>query len=235
MSSPRISVVMPLYNNAKFIEESVESVLQQTYKNFELIIIDDCSKDGSIKRIEKYQDPRIKIIRNNKNIGVAKSLNKGLGIAKGEYIARCDSDDVNLPQRLNKQLKFLSKHKDCIVVGSNALLINERGRKVGVTNQPQTDPDIRKNILIRNPIIHPSTMYRRDLISKIGSYRAFFNGVEDYDLWFRVINRGKIYNMGEILIKRRIHKNVITRKNHLKIEVMAIVLRLLNINKFLRV
>ncbi|MDD4353774.1 MAG: glycosyltransferase family A protein, partial [Candidatus Nanoarchaeia archaeon] len=133
MKNHRISVIMSAYNTERYIAEAIESILNQTFKDFEFIIIDDGSTDDSLKIIKRYvkKDRRIKLIHNKKNIGLTKSLNKGLKIAKGQYIARMDADDISLPQRFQIQYDFLEKNKDIFLIGTTAFLIDDKGDRLG--------------------------------------------------------------------------------------------------------
>ncbi len=229
MKNPKVSVIMPVYNSEKYLDKALESILSQSFKDYELIIIDDGSNDGTNEIISRIKDKRTKVITNKKNLGVAKSLNIGLKRAKGEYTARCDSDDINDKDRFKIQVNFLDKNKDYVLVGSSFEIIDEKGRKIGETMLPETDEEIKRKILIRNPILHPSVIYRRKVALKVGGYREFLNGVEDYDLFFRLLRSGKLHNLREKLVKRRWHKNVVTRKSHIKVELLALLVRLLNL------
>ena len=220
---------MSTFNNENYLKEAISSVLKQTYKNFELIIIDDASIDKTPQILRRIKDKRVRIFRNKKNIGLAKSLNLGLKKAKGELIARCDSDDINIPSRFEKQVRFLDKNRDYILVGSNFDIIDTNGKEIGGVTLPESDKEIRRKIIIRNPILHPAIIYRRKRILGIGGYREFFNGAEDYDLFFRCLKVGKIHNLQENLVRRRWHSDAITRKKHLKIEFIALIVRLVNL------
>lgn len=199
-----ISSILPCYNAEKFIKESIESVLSQTYENWELIIIDDGSKDNSAKIIKSFQDSRIKYFKNNKNIGVVKSLNKGVKKAQGTYIARIDADDRMAPQRLEKQITFLSQNPEYAVVGSAHRLINAQGFTISYYRYPQHNEEIQwyKNFI--NPFSHPSVMLRKDIFEDY-NYSDAFPYCEDYELWFRILENHKGYNLPEALTDYRIH------------------------------
>jgi glycosyltransferase involved in cell wall biosynthesis len=169
-NTPLISVVMPVLNGEKYIGEAVKSVLNQTFKKFELIIINDGSTDNTLKVIDQFKDKRIRIIINEKNLGLVKAINKGIFAAKGKYIARCDADDINKEDRFKKQIDFLEKNSNYVLVGSTVELIDELGKKIdeslvrkGYNSLPITDAQIRKEVLVRNPISHPSIMIRKSL------------------------------------------------------------------------
>jgi glycosyltransferase involved in cell wall biosynthesis len=231
MKNPKVSVLLPVYNGEKYLQESIKSILNQTFEDFELIIIDDGSVDKTPEIVKKNKDSRIRILTNEKNLGVSRSLNHGLRKVKGKYIARCDGDDLNNRSRFKIQVNFLDQNPEVVMVGSNAELINEKGKIVGRTNYPLSDIDLRKKMLIRNSVLHPSVMFRKSAINKIGGYSNIFNGVEDYRLFFQLMTLGKIQNMEDYLIKRRFHKDAVTKINHNKIEMLAILVRLLGLLK----
>lgn len=236
---------MPVYNGEKFLKDAILSILNQTYRNFELIIINDASTDSTMDVINSFHDKRIKLLINSSNLGVAKSLNKGLKKAKGEYIARCDADDINLEKRFEIQVRFLEHNKDYVLVGSNFEFINSSGKIIKdwdkkinsifpvQKNLPLSDRDIRRKMLFRNQILHPSTMFRRKAVLKAGCYKEIFNGAEDYELWFRMLKIGKFQNLADCLVQRRWHQNAIATKNHLKIEILALFIRIFNLPSFL--
>src|SRR3989344_1456117 len=160
---PKISVIMSVYNGMPYLEQAAESVLNQTYKNFEFIIVDDASTDDTLKYLKLLKDRRIKLIRNKKNLGLAASLNIALRQAKGDYIARMDADDISYPERLDIQLKFLTKNKSIDLCGSWVTLINDEGEKIGANRKnPRDDKMIKKLLGIRPTIIHPTFFGRED-------------------------------------------------------------------------
>lgn len=237
MKIPTVSVLMPVYNGEKYLKPALKSLFNQTLKNFELIVINDGSTDKTSDILNSIKDKRLKIVNNGLNLGVAKSLNIGLGQANGKYIARCDADDICLPARLQKQVNFLNQNKLYALVGSKCELIDSQERildekliKNGVNDSVITDRQIRKQLLIRNPIIHPTVLMRKQLLLKVGNYRPIFNGAEDYDLWFRLSKIGKLYNLKEQLLRKRIHKQTVTSRNHFRIELLVLIIRFLNID-----
>lgn len=226
---PILSVVMAVKNGLPFLKEAAESILAQTYKDFEFIIIDDASSDDSLVYLKGLKDKRIKVIKNKKNLGLAASLNIGLKAAKGEYIARMDADDISLPQRFEKQINFFKAHKDYILVGAQVMWMDKNNKLISGFDVPLKDEDIRKKLIIRNQFHHAAVMFRKNDIEKIGSYRNNLDGIEDYDLWFRVIKKGKVANLPERLVKRRIHQKALTQKNHFKTELLALKVRIMNL------
>lgn len=185
-----ISVIMSTYNREGKIKQSVESILAQTYKNFEFIICDDCSNDGTYEILLKLskKDARIKLIRNEKNLGLQKSLNKCLNMSTGEYIARMDDDDFSVKDRFSTQVEFLENNTNYSFVGSNANEVFENHSLP--TNLPKVPGKF--DLLKRNPYVHPSIMIRTSVIKKVGGYSEASQHlrVEDYELWLRLYSLG---------------------------------------------
>lgn len=192
---------MPAYNADKFIQEAIESVLEQTYRNFELIIIDDCSTDDTFKVAFSFKDPRIKIFQNKENKGVIFSLNKALNFAKGFYLARFDADDICLPSRIQTQIEFLIK-KNVDIVGSYYMKF---GNKSGIVKNPIHDQEIKTSLLFFNPIGHPTVLFKRALFDNgLFYYKDDWKHVEDYELWTRLIKNIRFYNVPKVLLKYRV-------------------------------
>ncbi|MFA5173388.1 MAG: glycosyltransferase [Candidatus Paceibacterota bacterium] len=210
-SNPKISVLMSVYDGAKYLEESIKSIQNQTFSDFEFIIVNDASTDNSLEIIKNFSDPRIIILNNPKNLGLTKSLNIGLKQASGEYIARLDADDLSFPERLEKQLSFMEKNEDFALVGSSAVLINEEGKIVGKKNKPIEFFEIKFHSLLKNPFLHPSLFFKKEILAKVGNYNENFSFAQDYELTSRLINLGyKVSNLSEPLIKYRLENNSIT-------------------------
>ena len=210
---PKVSVVMPVYNGSKYLVEAIESILSQTFDDFEFLIIDDGSTDKSLEIIKSYEDPRIKVIQNPQNLGISASLNNGIYSAKGEYIARMDGDDISLPDRFQKQIKFLDSHPEVIIVGSYMNIIGSLFNQK--LRYPLSHDDIVNSMLTSNPMGHPSVMFRRLEVTQLGGYRSmkeWNNGSEDYDLWLRMVGANyKLANLPECLMDYRIHANSLTQ------------------------
>lgn len=191
--------------------EAIESILSQTYKNFELIIIDDASKDNSLAIIKKFQKrfpKKIKLVQNKRNLncGGDKCANKGILLAKGEYIARMDADDICHPKRLEKQIAFLEKHPDVFLVGANAYVINKKGKLIGEKLEPQDNQEIKKAYFTFHPLIHPSCTLRRIFNKKKFSYEIKYSANNDYYTFFKLLCTGyKFANLKEKLLYFRIH------------------------------
>ena len=208
MNSPLISVVLPVYNAELYITDTINSILNQTYTNFELIIINDGSNDNSEACILQFQDQRIKYFKNEKNLKLIQTLNLGLGLAKGKYIARIDADDIALPQRFEKQIDFLEKNSEYGIVGSFAETFGSENKKLTFV---QEDVDIRYAFLTHNPFVHSSVMIRNQILTENKlSFDLTQLHVEDYALWIEILNFSKGKILPEILIKYRIHENQIS-------------------------
>ncbi|WP_053006181.1 glycosyltransferase family 2 protein [Kiloniella spongiae] len=212
----KVSVVLAVYNADKYIANAIESVLSQTLSDWELLIVNDGSTDNSLKIIENYalQDNRIIVIENSQNIGLSLSLNKGIDIAKGQYIARMDADDIALSNRLERQVSFLQDNLDHYLVGGNATYMDESGIEAGQSNLPLHDWEIRGRCLFHNPFIHPATMMRADLFRSNSGirYDSSFDTTQDWRLWIDFLNTGKAANLAEPVIKQRIHENSVSVK-----------------------
>lgn len=191
------------------MREAIDSILYQDFTNFELIVIDDASRDRSLDILYSYNDPRLVILRNDENSGIVYSLNKGLKIAQGKYIARMDADDISMPDRFEKQYQFLDSNPNIGVVGSWGEYIDELGKNISFVKHPQKDNEIRTLLLVKNCIFHPSVMIRRELLVDIG-YKDGYKHAEDYWLWTELLANTKFENIPEYLIKYRIRGNNIS-------------------------
>lgn len=215
----KISVVMSIYNeNIDEIKASIDSILNQTYENIEFIIILDNPTRLDIKTLlAEYQkiDSRIKVIYNQKNEGLALSLNKGLEIATGEYIARMDSDDISLQDRLKIQLEFLEENKNIDLIGSDVIKINEKGQKIGELKSEYRYEKILKVIKYRNCFTHPSIFFRKNILKKIKGYRNF-PCAQDYDFLYRIVDNGyKVENLNKKLLKYKVRSKSISVEKRL--------------------
>lgn len=212
----KVSVIMSVYNAEKYLKAAIDSILDQTYSNFELILINDYSSDDSEAIMKQYQaeDPRIIILENEENIGLTKSLNRGLALARGEYVARMDADDISVPERFEKQVKFLDEHPDYSFVSCIAQYINENGEPEQMRLFPETNEEIYNMMPKVDAVMHPGVMFRRTDIALIGNYCEEFRVVQDYDLWFRGMAAGyKFYNIQEPLVLFRRNDSYNTRKS----------------------
>lgn len=205
-TSPTISVLIPAYNVARFIEGSLASVQSQTMGDFQIIVVDDGSTDETLSIVERLtrNDPRIRIVRSSSRGGHVKALNLGLQECKAPYIARIDADDVAAPERFQKQLDFLQSHPDIAVVGSAAVTINEEGEPVGVSSVPLTQRAVMNSLLFGPPCLHPTWLARRELYERLGGYRELI-AAEDYDFLLRAVTAGfKIANLPDRLMRLRL-------------------------------
>ena len=206
---------MSVYNGERFLKEAIDSIIAQTFTDFEFIIINDGSTDRTGAILKTYADPRLKIIE-RENRGLISSLNEAINSAEGEYLARTDADDTALPERLARQAKFLDEHPPVGLVGSWAEAVDENGKILKIYDFPPADnKHIRSYLLRHNAFIHPSVMFRRKLISQ-NPYRNFTH-IEDYELWTRLLQKCEGANIPEPLIKYRVLESSITRINRKKI------------------
>jgi glycosyltransferase involved in cell wall biosynthesis len=205
-----ITVLMPVYNGEKYIAEAVQSVLDQSFADFELLIVNDGSTDNTEKVIRSFTDKRI-VLLNRPNGGVSAALNTGLSAAKGKYIARFDADDVCYPQRLEKQHLFLESNPGYVMVGSDADYMSEEGEYLFTyRNIGHSNGEIQERINIYCPFVHSTVMYLKDVILDCGAYEINAHTFEDYFLWTRVIKKGKVCNFKEPLIKVRFNPASVT-------------------------
>ena len=202
MSEVKVSVVMSVYNAEKYLHEAIESMLKQTLTNFEFIIVNDGSTDDSLKIIDSFKDERIVLI-NQKNTGLEEALNNGIYIAKGDFIARMDADDISLPHRLQKQYDFLMQNPEYIAVGSTAIIIDADGNYVYTSFKLVTDKEL-KNNLPQTPFFHPAVMFKKSEFLRTGKYCEALVKSQDTVLFNRMAIFGKFYNFKDPLIKYRI-------------------------------
>ncbi len=205
IDAPVISVVMSVYNGQKYLRESIDSILEQTYKNFEFIIINDGSEDNSLDILLEYEarDPRITIVNQN-NIGLTRSLNRGIKLAASEYIARQDADDISLPTRLEKQLNFMENHPEVAVVGCLGDFFNVDGVLRAVRDPKHSREGMKRHLASKNLFMHGSAMMRKSCLAKVGFYREFFRHSQDYDLWLRLSQYFDIDVLPENLYQYRV-------------------------------
>lgn len=197
-TTPKVSVIMSVYNGEEFLREAIESILNQTYRNFEFIIIDDGSKDKSLKIIKSYKDARIVLV-SRPNKGLVASLNEGIALSKGEYIARQDADDVSVLDRFEKEVKYMDKHPKTALVGSNYTIMDIKGNPLVTTNVFTHPNDLKLAQVTCNQYGHGSVMLRKSALDKVGGYDKSVGHVEDYDLWTRLSQTYDIANFVEPL------------------------------------
>ena len=234
MLLPKISVVMPVYNAEAYIIDAIESILNQTFNEFEFIIIDDCSKDGCWEIIQKYarQDERIVAIRNDKNLKISKTLNKGIAIAKGKYIARMDADDCSYTDRLEKQYMFMEENPDIGICGGTMEVCDEHMNVIGTRKYKLTDKEIRKKIFYYSPFCHASTIYKTKYIQSIKGYNEYLYDAEDYDMYFRIGLLGKFANITDIIYRMRTNPNGVSILKSKRQEKLTLYIRIKAITEY---
>lgn len=215
--NPLVSVIMPAYNVKKYIAEAIESILSQTYSNWELIIADDASTDTTREVVSNYvdKDLRIKLICLDKNSGPVIARNKAIGKSSGEYLAMLDADDVSLPDRLAKQVGFLEYNKDIDFVGSSAELIDENGETVGRKTKPLTHEEIKFPLLLQTQFVMSSVILRKKAFAEACGFDNAYLYAEDYDMWTKLLTLGKkCANIPKVLIQYRIQPQSVTHMSH---------------------
>lgn len=215
MSAPLISVLMTVYNAERYLDAAVGSILKQTFGDFEFIIIDDGSTDGSLNVLRRYEsrDSRIRLI-SRPNTGYGKALNEALAMARGEFVARMDADDMSASSRFESQVKFLRDHPEVLVVGASVDLIDGDSRLLLHSPQPTGDEEIQNALLAgRTLIVHSATMIRRAEMVEAGGYDPELCPSEDLDLWLRLGERGKLANLADVLGKYRLHTTSVCATN----------------------
>ncbi|MBS1638322.1 MAG: glycosyltransferase [Bacteroidetes bacterium] len=205
-----ISVIMPVYNGEKYLREAIDSVLNQTFKTFEFIIVNDGSTDATESIITSYTDPRIRLI-NQANGGVARALNTGLRYATASYVVRFDADDVCMPHRFQVQYQYMQEHPDCMIVGSDANYMNEQGEFLfRYRNEAYTDEAIKRKTPFSCPFIHSSVMYKKAPVLAAGAYNEHAHNFEDHLLWVNLLKQGTAFNLSEVLLHVRFNISSVT-------------------------
>jgi glycosyltransferase involved in cell wall biosynthesis len=212
--TPLISVLMPVRNGARWLREAVDSIRDQTFRDFELIVVDDGSDDGSVWLLERCAraDDRVRVLR-QPPLGIVAALNLGITAARAPYLARLDADDVARPDRLALQLGFIERHDRVDLVGSAAQIIDASGAVTGRIAPPVDPGKLARHLHRGNPFVHSSVMMRAESVRRLGGYRKAFGAAEDYDLWLRMAENGGIANLPERLVALRRHDASISRRN----------------------
>lgn len=211
VQTPRVSVIMPAYNASAFIRAAVDSILAQTFRDFELIILNDGSTDDTLAIIDGYIDERIRLI-NKSNSGVASTLNLGLKEAKGEFIWRHDADDISLPTKLERQMEFMDAHPEFVLCATQVAFMTERGKIAWDKRQPKTkwlgDDGFREvrfeDFSPYSPVTHGTTLFRRSVLKDVPFYREAFITSEDIDMWLRILEHGRLAVLNECLSLHRL-------------------------------
>lgn len=220
-TNPPITVLMTVYNGGRFLGEAIRSILSQGFRNYEFLIIDDASEDGSVAILKGFagKDERIRLILNERNKGQTACLNQGLREARGEWIARQDADDISLPGRLEFQWKAVQKTQGLMIAGVNGWMIDGHGRCTGMIHAPLTDDGIRWSLPFRNPFIHTGVMLRRQWPDgTLIQYDETFRICQDWELWGRILDRGKGINLPQRLVAYRHQETSLSHANRDRVE-----------------
>ena len=206
---PLVTVLMAVHNDLAYLPEAVDSILGQTLDDFEFLVLDDGSTDGSGEYLAGLNDPRVRLVRNGDNLGLTRSLNRGLDLAEGLFVARMDADDVALPHRLERQVAFLDAHPRVGIVGSSRVLIDPAGGFVAHAPAVEDDIGIRWKCLLGNPFAHPAVTFRLDLMDAHGlRYDETYLTAQDYELWSRLLGVTEGANLAEPLLRYRLRAGV---------------------------
>ncbi len=213
--TPMISVLLPVYNGEKYLREAIDSILNQTYRDFEFLIINDGSTDKSVEIIQKYNDSRIKLIHNKENMGLIYTLNKGLDLANGQYIARMDADDISLPNRLKLQVDFMENHSNVGMLSGNVISIDSNSKVISQKWWVDNNLPIEWLLIWENPIAHPSVMLRcKTLLGNKLIYNENKRHAEDYDLWCNMALSTNIERLEDVVLMYRVLESSVYRKNY---------------------
>ena len=212
MREPKVTVLMSVYNGEKYLREAIDSILGQTFTDFEFIIINDGSTDGTLEILESYHDPRIVVV-SQENRGLTKSLNKGLAMARGEYVARMDSDDISLANRLERQIYFMDRNPEVGVCGC-WVKTDEGDNTCSIWKHPTESDVIESQLFFETVLVHSSVIIRKKYLTEFNlQYNESFNEAQDYELWTRCVRFFLLQNIPEILLIYRIHKGQIGKKH----------------------
>jgi glycosyltransferase involved in cell wall biosynthesis len=225
---------MPAYNAEKYIGEAIESILNQTFTDFEFIIIDDCSTDRTWEIIQGYakKDNRLVILKNEVNSKICKTLNRGILIARGKYIARMDADDWSYRDRLAKQFVFMESNQKVGVSGGSMEVCDAKMKVLGVRKYNLTDQDIRKKLFFYSPFSHPLIILKTEAVKKAGYYNEDLFDAEDYDLYFRIGRYYKFGNLKDVLLKYRTGESQVSFKNARRQEILTLYTRIKAMNEY---
>lgn len=209
-ANPQVTVLLPVRNGSAHLAAALESIFAQTFTDFELLVIDDGSTDGTPEILRAIRDPRLRVVTNPQNSGLVPALNRGLELARGEFVARQDHDDISLPERLRKQVDFLRSHPEYMLVGTEAIQTDAEGRPAFRLLRPRAADEIRWYLCFDNAFIHSSVMFRGAVVrQEFGGYAPSFHS-EDYALWSRIARERETANLGEPLLRYREHGSSVT-------------------------
>lgn len=210
MKSPKVSVVMSVYNGGKYVCNAIDSIIAQSYKDIEFVIVDDGSTDDTRHLLQNQDDPRIKVIWNGEREGVTKALNKGIQMASSEYIARQDADDISMYDRLEKQVNYLERNPTLALLGTAIKIIDAEGNHLQDIEYPVSPPLIRRALKKYNCFCHGSVVFKKRCFDEIGGYRDAFTTAQDYDLWLRLSEKYEVANLHDQLYKYRFNPSSLT-------------------------
>jgi len=204
-STPSVAVLMCVYNECPHLKTAIESILEQTWSSFRFVVVDDASTDGSSELLTEYaaSDDRINLVENESNIGLTPSLNRGLEEISSDYVVRIDGDDISAPERIERQVKFMERRERVVVAGTWYDVIDEDGTQIDHVEFPTNSDEVRSVLIKYNPLLHSSTILRRDVVDRVGGYDIRYSRAQDYDLWLRLAQHGEIVNIPETLATRR--------------------------------
>ena len=212
-TAPKVTVLIPVYNGHRYVAQAIESILDQTFTDFELLLIDDGSTDRSVDVLRSYSDPRVRLVLNERNLGIPGTLNKSLGLARGKYFAVLDNDDYARPERLERQVDFLERHPDFAAVGTWGVTTDEAGNTTGVIKRLLVaSEEVQSHLLFRCCLLHPSVMAKTAVLREYG-YSEEFVTCADFDLWTRVARTHRLASLPEILLHHREHAQRATNQN----------------------
>lgn len=210
-ATPKVTVLMPVYNAAPFLRAAVDSILGQTFGDFELLAIDDGSTDASHAILESYRDPRVRLVTNERNLGIVATLNRGLELANGQYVARMDADDLSRPDRLARQVAYLEAHPEVGVCGGWCRQFGTV--RAATIRYPERHEAIMANLLFGNALAHPTVMMRRMILAQQGFHYENFRHAEDYELWLRLSRVTQLHNLQVVLLDYRVSGSSLTHVN----------------------
>lgn len=209
-SCSEVTVLMPVYNGEKYLRQAIDSILEQTFLDFEFLILNDGSTDRTMEIVESYNDSRIRMVHNEKNMKLIFTLNKGINLARGKYIARMDCDDISLPERLTKQVAFMDEHPEVGILGGSIYIIDGNGKRKYKVQYPTKHHVFCWGLCFYCPVAHPTVMMRKEVIVSVGGYNNDMVHAEDYDLWYRLNRRTNFANLKDVLLYLRKHENCVS-------------------------
>lgn len=231
---PLISIVMPVHNSQKYLSGAIESILDQTFKKFELIIVNDASTDRTLSVIRSFsrKDPRIKVINNIKQLDIAGSLNKGIKMARAEIIARMDADDISLPDRLELQYKLINSSKSIAAVGANIVVMDPEEKDIATRIYHETSKELKACLFKYSPFAHPVVIFKKKVFEEVGGYDPKYSPTEDLDLWFRMGMKYEFRSVPKLLLRYRLSEQSSSHSMIKDLEILVFRIRLKAIIKY---